>query len=262
MRPIKIAAFGDVVGESGVDLFTSKLGGFRKQNGIDLIVVNGENAEKANGISPETAKRLRLAGADVITSGNHLFRKKEILPFLDDEDFLLRPANYPSAVPGSGFIIVSTPLAKILVMNVMGCVFMDSLASPFETVEKILEENDGQYDLSVLDVHAEATSEKAAIARYFDGRIDAVFGTHTHVQTSDARVLPKGTGFITDLGMCGPTDSILGVEADGVIERFVTKMPVYFRQAPGPCALEGALFTLIPGEGCADVRSFRLKDLT
>lgn len=262
MRPIKIAAFGDIVSEAGARLFISKLGAFRKQNNADLVIVNGENAAKSNGIEPETAKRLRLAGADVITSGNHLFRKKEIIPFLDDVDYLLRPANFPSAVPGSGFTLVNTPLARILVMNVMGCVFMDALASPFETVEKILKENEGRFDLSVLDVHAEATSEKAAIARYFDGRIDAVFGTHTHVQTSDARVLPKGTGFITDLGMCGPTESILGVECESVIERFITKMPVYFKHAEGPCALEGAMFTLIPGEGCVDVKSFRLRDVT
>ena len=262
MRPVKIAAFGDIVSEAGVDLFTAKINAFRKQNGVDLVIVNGENAAKGNGIEPETAKRLRLAGADAITSGNHLFRKKEIVPFLDDVNYLLRPANYPSAVPGRGFTVIRTPIARVLVMNVMGCVYMDALASPFETIERILKENKGQFDLSVLDVHAEATSEKAALARYFDGRIDAVFGTHTHVQTSDARVLPKGTGFITDLGMCGPTDSILGVECEGVIERFVTKMPVYFRQASGACSLEGALFTLIPGEGCADVRSFRLRDLS
>ena len=260
MGSMNIAVFGDVVGEAGVEFFARRLNAFRKQYAPDMIIVNGENSAKGNGIDPVSAEALRLAGADVITGGNHTFKKKQIREFLDDNSYLIRPANYPAGTPGSGWVTVPTPLGRVLVMNVLGCVFMDALRSPFETVSEILDKNAGQFDIAVLDVHAEATSEKAALARYFDGKISVVFGTHTHVQTSDARVLPGGTGFVTDIGMCGPVDSILGVKPEGVIEKFVTKLPVYLEQAEGKCALEGAVFSVGDDGRCLSAETFRIEE--
>lgn len=260
MPALRVAAFGDVVGEAGVRFLEKRLPSFVRENAVDVVIVNGENACPHNGIDPDTARTLRNCGADVITSGNHVFRQNSIRDFLDESPYLIRPANYPDCVPGMGYTTVSTPQGRLLVINVLGCVYMEAMASPFDTVDAILKKSEGKYDLAVLDVHAEATSEKAALARYFDGRLDAVFGTHTHVQTSDARILTKKTGFITDLGMCGPKDSVLGVEPATIIEKFRTKLPVRFRFATGKSVLEGALLTLAPGVGCTEIKSFRIDE--
>lgn len=260
MSILRVAAFGDLVGEGGVRFFEKSLPRFRKDYRPDVVIVNGENSAKSNGIDPFTAQILRNCGVDVITSGNHVFRQYAIRSFLDDCSYLIRPANYPSCVPGMGYTTVDTHAGRLLVINVLGCAFMEPLASPFETVEAILKKEEGKYDLAMLDVHAEATSEKAALAHCFDGRIHGVFGTHTHVQTSDARILKKKTGFITDLGMCGPVDSILGVESEIILEKYRTKLPAVFRTAMGKCALEGAVFTLETGVGCTEVQAFRILE--
>ena len=230
---MKILALGDVVGNGGVEHLCSRLRRFKRENGIDLTVVNGENSAKGNGIDPYSAQALLDAGADVLTTGNHVFRINAFYDYLENERFVVRPLNFPSSAPGRGAVIVDLGMSRVLIMNVMGTVGLEPLGCPFEAVERALEENKGVYDVSVLDIHAEATSEKAAIARYFDGRINVVFGTHTHVQTADARTLPKGTGFITDLGMCGPKQSVLGVKPEQVIARFRTAMPTRFENPAG-----------------------------
>ena len=205
------------------------------------MIANGENASSGNGLSPFDAEMLLQCGVDVITSGNHIWKKNGIKARLDSNNKVLRPANYPSLCPGNGYTVMDSKGIRILVVNLMGTVYMEPLACPFDTLEGILRREEGNYDLSVIDFHAEATSEKLALAYEFDGRVTAVVGTHTHVQTADARVLPKGTAFITDLGMCGPVDGILGVRKEEVISKFRTKMPVRFAAASGSILLCGAI---------------------
>ena len=245
---MKILAIGDVVGQGGVDHLRSKLPAVKRLHGIDLTVVNGENSAKGNGISPDSAEQILMAGADVITTGNHVFKLRQIYDYLENSRYVIRPANYPPSAFGSGYTVVDTVKGRVLVINVLGTVTLEPLACPFDTVERILKREEGNYDIAVLDVHAEATSEKAALARYFDSRIQVVFGTHTHVQTADARILPKGTGFITDLGMCGPVDSVLGVRSDIIIDRLRTHMPRVFEYADGVCEATGAIFTVENGK--------------
>ena len=236
---------GDVVGPAAVDALSRRLWDLRKKYGADFVVTNGENAAVGNGLDTAGAKSLLFSGTDVITSGNHIWQKNELRGFLDESPQIVRPANYPASCPGAGYTIREDGAGyRYLVMNVQGNVFMEPLDDPFTAVERILEREAGRYDLSVLDIHAEATSEKYALARYFDGRVSIIFGTHTHVQTADAQVFPGGTGYITDLGMTGPDDSILGVRSDIIIEKFRTKLPVRFQFADGPITLHGALFTV------------------
>jgi metallophosphoesterase (TIGR00282 family) len=180
----------------------------------------------------------------VITTGNHVFRQRSIYPFLEECPYLLRPANYPAAAPGMGYGIYPTPAGRLLVINVLGVVYMESLASPFDTVDALLAKLEGKYDLAVMDVHAEATSEKIALARYFDGRLNAVFGTHTHVPTADMQILPKGTGYVTDLGMTGPRYSVLGIKPELSISKFRGDLYSPYRWADGPTKLEAVLFTI------------------
>ena len=251
---MKILALGDIVGPLGCSHVCKKLWGFRKANGISFVVANGENADEGNGISRDSASELLSRGVDVITGGNHIFRKKSVYDFLDMSNCMIRPANYPSACPGRGYTVVDADGYRALVINVQGTAFMDSLNCPFETVEKILERNGGEYDFSVLDIHAEATSEKLALAHCFDGRINIIFGTHTHVPTADCKVLPGGTGYITDLGMCGVQDGVLGVDPDIIIRWMKDKMPQRFSLMQGDPVASGALFDL-------DVSSGRIKSV-
>lgn len=244
---MKILALGDVTGDVGVDHLYKNLRRFKQSEGIDLTVVNAENSASGNGIDKNSAEGLFSAGADVLTSGNHVFRISAAHRFIDESPFIIRPANYPDECPGRGYLIYDCGRARVLIMNVLGTVYTEPLACPFETVENILKKEAGNYTLSFLDIHAEATSEKAAIARYFDGRITGVFGTHTHVQTADARILPKGTGFITDLGMCGPENSILGVKCDRVIDKMRLHLPRKFEYADGEASATGAIFTVENG---------------
>lgn len=245
---MKILALGDAVGPSSVDYLCERLHSFKRQNGIDLTVINGENSARNNGIDSISAEKLLEAGADVITTGNHAYKSFGAEKAFENNGFVIRPANFPDGCPGKGSTVVDFGHTRVLVMNVLGIVGMEPLACPFRTVETMLRENEGMYDISVLDIHAEATSEKAAVARYFDGRINVIFGTHTHVQTNDARILPKGSGFITDLGMCGPTESILGVCPDIIIEKLMYHMPKKFEVAAGQINASGAIFTVEGGK--------------
>ncbi len=239
---MNILCIGDIVGPDSVDFLINNLWKIRKEYGISLIVANGENADLGNGLLPDTAKTLLQSGIDVITSGNHIWQKSGIYAFLDDCPYVLRPANYPSANPGHGAVIVDADGYRVLVMNVQGLVYMDPLACPFATVDALLEAYKGQYDISVLDIHAEATSEKAALGHYFDGRIDMICGTHTHVQTADERILPGGSGFITDLGMCGVQNSALGVKYDPIIRRLRSGMPQRFELERGEITVNSVIF--------------------
>ena len=240
----KILCIGDVVGPGAVSYLQKKLHMFCSANAIDLTVCNCENAAAGNGVDPASAQELLAAGADVLTSGNHIWKRHEIREYLEANDRILRPANYPASCPGNGYTFVDIDGWRYLILNVMGVVYLDPLESPFFCLERILEREKGKYDFAVLDVHAEATSEKIALARYFDGRIHIVVGTHTHVPTDDARVLRGGTGCITDLGMTGPTESILGVREDCIFQKMTTHMPVRFVLADEPITANGAVFTL------------------
>ena len=239
---MRILALGDVVGAAAIEHLGRHLWSIRNRERIDFVVANGENASEIKGLSLADAKMLLGTGIDLLTLGNHAFGKRDLYVFLDQSPSIIRPANFPPASPGSGYAVVTVDGVRILCINVQGRVYLDPLASPFETVDRILEREKGAYDLSVMDIHAEATSEKLAIAHYFDGRVDLMFGTHTHVPTADARILPGGSAYVTDLGMCGPTDSILGTDKDAVISRFTTLMPTRFTVAKGDVEAQGVIF--------------------
>ena len=241
---MKILAVGDVTGEIGVTHLENTLRRFKQTNNIDFTIVNAENSAKFNGLDCHSAERIFSAGADVLTSGNHVFRIAPAHEYIEESRFVLRPANYPEECSGRGHLIYDFGMERILVINVLGTTYMEPLACPFKTVEDILKKEKGNYTLSFIDVHAEATSEKAAIARYFDGQVTGVFGTHTHVQTADARILPQGTGFITDIGMCGPENSILGVKCDRVIDKMRLHLPRKFEYADGETSATGVIFTV------------------
>ena len=239
---IRLLAIGDVVGKSGSEYIRKNLWNLRKKYMADIVIANGENSAQGNGITKDSAENLFLSGTDIITTGNHVYRRAEVYTFLDDNGKVLRPANYPGSCYGFGHGIYTLCGKRVLVMNIMGNVYMDNLACPFETAEKILEKEKGNYDFSVCDIHAEATSEKIAFAKYFDGKINIVFGTHTHVQTNDAQILPLGTGYITDIGMTGPYNSVLGIKNELVIKMFTKKLPTKFEQSEDKAFLSGALF--------------------
>jgi hypothetical protein len=203
---------------------------------VDFCIVNGENVADGAGITPKLAERLLAAGADVVTLGNHVWRREGIGPYLERSDRVIRPANLGAATPGRGLAVVG----EVAVINLLGALFLSPAAAPFEVIDGLVEEARRAARVVVVDFHAEATSEKIALARWLDGRVTAVIGTHTHVQTNDARVLPGGTAALTDAGMTGPHDSVIGVEADLAIQRMRTGMPVRFRPAEGGVRIEGA----------------------
>ncbi len=253
---MRILALGDVVGHVAIDYLADKLWAFRSKEKIDFCVANGENATEIRGISAADAEALLGTGVDLITLGNHAFGMKDIYSYLDaNEHSIIRPANYPTDAPGVGYTICDVNGWRVLCINVSGRVYLDPLASPFDTVDRILDREDGRYDVALLDIHAEATSEKLALGRYFDGRIQVLFGTHTHVPTADEQILPHGSGYITDLGMCGPVDGILGTDLDAVIHRFRTLMPTRFSVASGDVKAQGVIFDV--DEGAKTVRSVR-----
>ena len=245
---IKILAIGDIVGRESVEKVCRAVNGIRNQNDIDFTVANGENAADGNGLDQSTAETLLGCGIDVLTSGNHIWQKKRMAEYIDSNPYIVRPANYPAGTPGRGYTIYDSFGLRVLVMNVLGTTFMEPLSSPFDAIDEILGETKGTYDVSVLDIHAEATAEKLALANYFDGRINVIFGTHTHVQTADTRIFPNGTGYLTDLGMCGCVNSVLGVSVDKVIQKFRTRMPVQFENPSGDTEMNGAIFTLEKGK--------------
>ena len=241
---MRILALGDVVSDYGCSFIRSKLPGIKRFFDIDLCVLNGENSAPGNGITPESADYLISSGIDVITTGNHCFRRKEIYSYMDDHDFILRPCNYPDSSPGRGVVVYDMGRVQVGIINLMGTMFMEPLENPFFSVEKALKTIDG-CKIIIVDFHAEATSEKVAMAHYLDGRVSAVFGTHTHVQTADERILENGTGFITDLGMCGVVNSVIGVKASLAIEKFTKQMPVRFdSENKGIRMINGCVFDI------------------
>ena len=249
---MKILFIGDVVGKPGRQALAAFLRKVQEAHGIDLTVANGENAAGGFGITPETAADLLRLGVDVITSGNHIWDKKEVLGYIPKESRLLRPLNYPPGAPGYGSIVVTAREGtKVAVLNASGRVFMNDFDCPFRTTLAEIEALAGEARVRVVDFHAEATSEKIAFGRFLDGRVSAVVGTHTHVQTADERVLPGGTAYISDLGMTGPSESVIGVEADIVVRKFLTGMPERFETAKGLPQLQGAVVAIDPGSGIA-----------
>ena len=243
---------GDVVGRPGRDAVETLLPRLRAELEVDFCIVNGENVADGVGITPRLADRLLAAGADAITLGNHTWRRIEIAPYLGGSDRVVRPANFASDAPGRGVTIVAAADGtKVAVVNVLGSLFLDPARSMWELIDTLVDEARATTPTVFVDVHAEATSEKVALAHHLDGRATAVLGTHTHVQTSDARVLPGGTAALTDVGMTGPHDSVIGVKAELAIRRMRTGMPVRFETADGGVRLEGALVTSDPASGRA-----------
>lgn len=244
---MKILAIGDIVGGIAIDYLAKNLNKFARENKVDFIIANGENASEIKGLSRKDAEAIFNAGVDFITLGNHAFGKRDIYSFLDENEHrIIRPANYPASAPGSGYSIVRIDGYKVLILNVLGTMFMTPLNSPFEVIDTALERERGNFDFAILDIHAEATSEKQAIARYFDGRISIMFGTHTHVQTADEGTLPLGSAYITDIGMAGPMNSILGTKVETIIDRFIMQTPQYFTVADGGVKVHGAIFDINP----------------
>ena len=247
---LKILAVGDVTSPRGIDHLERNLWRVRRENKIDLCIVNGENASFITGISPELAERLLKSGADVITGGNHTLRNTRTFTYLDDEAAILRPINFGDSAVGHGSVIVDAAGYRVLVISALGNVHVEpNLDSPFTYIDRVLREEEGRYDLAVLDIHAEATGEKLAVAHAYDGRINVIFGTHTHVPTADEQILPRGTGYITDVGMCGESGGILGMDAEVVVSRMRTHLSHKFKAAEGEPFANGAIFTLDPSTG-------------
>jgi 2',3'-cyclic-nucleotide 2'-phosphodiesterase len=231
-----------VNGRPGRTAVEQLLPGLREEQRIDFCVVNGENAADGLGITPKIANELLEFGADVITLGNHTWRRREILPYLSGAERVIRPANYAKGAPGRGLAVAaSADGTKVAVINLLGSLYLEPVVSPFEIVDGLVEEARRQTPVVIVDFHAEATSEKVAMARWLDGKVTAVFGTHTHIQTNDARVQPGGTAAVTDAGMTGPHDSVIGVVAELAIERMRTGIPIPFATADGDVRLEGVV---------------------
>ncbi|MBR3446348.1 MAG: TIGR00282 family metallophosphoesterase [Oscillospiraceae bacterium] len=237
---MRILMFGDVVGEAGCECFCRQAPKLKREYGADLIVVNGENSAKGNGITPQSADMLFSGGADVITTGNHCFRRKCDRIFSNER--ILRPANYPDGAPGSGVCVLDCGPCSVAVINLMGTAFLDALDNPFTVIDRLLAVNEAR--ITLLDFHAEATSEKRAMGWYLSGRVSAVIGTHTHVQTADEEILDGKTGYLTDVGMVGGERSVLGVKPELAIEKQRFKRPVQFEEAEAPCILNAVFLEI------------------
>ena len=256
---LHILALGDIVGTRAIERLKTSLWQKRKELNVDFVVANGENATDIHGLGVRDAKAILDSGVDLITLGNHTYTMRDLHAFLDSNpNDIIRPANYPPAAPGCGYTIRDICGWRALCINVNGTTFMEPLDSPFEAVERILARERGNYDLSLLDVHAEATSEKLAMAHAFDGRIDIIFGTHTHVPTADECILPRGTAYITDLGMTGPVHSILGTKIEAVLTKMRHHLPAHFTVADGDIAVHSALFAWDPAsKTCTSVKRIK-----
>lgn len=241
---MKIMLVGDVVGRPGRQAFLKYTAALREKENIDIVIVNGENAAGGRGLTKKALDELYHGGADIVTSGNHIWDKRDVLEIIDREPFLIRPANYPADPPGRGFAVYPFRAKNIGVANLLGRVFMPELDCPFQKAEEIMSRLKKECDIIIFDFHAEATSEKMALAWQLDGRATAVVGTHTHVQTADERLLPKGTAYISDLGMVGARDSILGVKPDIILQKFHTALPVRFDLATGPSIYSAAVIDI------------------
>ncbi|WP_432823436.1 TIGR00282 family metallophosphoesterase [Trichloromonas sp.] len=242
---MKILFIGDVVGRPGRVALASRLDRLVDRNNIDLVVVNGENAAAGFGLTADLAREFYDLGVDVLTSGNHIWDKREIYDYLDSQKRLLRPANYPAGLPGRGHGVFSTSAGiKVGIINLEGRVFMNNLECPFRTADALVDELRQQTPVILVDFHAEATSEKAALGCYLDGRVSALVGTHTHVQTADERILPSGTAYITDVGMTGSRDSVIGIRKELAVEKFLSLLPVRFEVAKKDATVCGVVLTI------------------
>lgn len=256
---MKLLMFGDVVGEVGTACFRQHAPRLKREYAADLIVVNGENSAKGNGITPQSAEQLFAGGADVITTGNHCFRRR--CDALYEDTRVLRPANYPEGAPGSGVCVLDCGAYAFAVINLMGTAFMDALDNPFTVIDRLLTEIDTPNIL--LDFHAEATSEKRAMGWYLTGRVSAVIGTHTHVQTADDEILEGKTGYLTDAGMVGAARSVLGIRTEQAIEKQRFHRPVQFTEAPPPCILNAVCLNIDSKSGiCTKIERIFIKDST
>ncbi len=239
---LTILFLGDIVGEPGRSAVIARLPEWKQAWGLDFAIVNGENAAAGRGITPRLTIDLLRAGVSVVTTGDHIWDQKEIVSYIDTEPRLLRPINYPAGAPGTGTIVLETPKGKVGVINVQARTFMQPiLENPFPMLDAVVEQMRAETRVIVVDVHGETTSEKIAIGRYLDGRVSAVLGTHTHVQTADEQIFPGGTAFLCDAGMCGPSESILGRAIEPIVGRFISNLPAAFPVAQGPVRLHGAL---------------------
>ena len=250
---LRCLVIGDIIGKPGRLAVVGSLAGMRAELDLDLVIVNGENLAAGAGLTPSLAEELFANGVDVITSGNHIWDKREIYDYLDSGRPVLRPLNYPDDAPGRGWLLHTLPDGdRVAVVNVMGRVFMNQLDSPFTAMDSLLDEAaEPLPPLRIVDFHCEITSEKNAMGWYLDGRVSAVVGTHTHVPTADARVLPKGTAYISDIGMTGPRDSVIGFSLETVLPRFLTHLPTRFAVADGPVSFNAVLVEAERGSGRA-----------
>lgn len=250
---MKVLFIGDIVGKPGRKAVKDGLPGLISKLKIDFVIANAENAAAGFGITKSIGEELLSLGIDILTSGNHIWDKKEAVSYISKENRLLRPANYPSDVPGAGSIVMNTSAGeKIAVLNLSGRVFMSALDCPFQIAKRELSVLKEQTSVIIVDFHAEATSEKSAIGWFLDGEVSAIVGTHTHVQTADEKILPKGTAFITDVGMTGPVDSVIGVEKEQIINKFLTQIPVRFETAKGEALLSCVLLDINSRTGIAN----------
>ncbi len=240
---MKFLILGDIVGRKTVEYLQKNLWSLRKAWGVDAVIANGENATDIMGLSAEDAKALFDSGVDVLTGGNHTLHNRSLYPMLEDDRRVLRPLNLPAAAPGTGETVVDVNGYRVLVLNLVGMVHMEHSGNFFEAADRALTRYAGKYDYCIVDLHAEATAEKQALGYYLDGRVTAVVGTHTHVQTADACILPRGTAYITDLGMCGPVGGILGTDREVILRRLTTGTPQKFTVASGEIVLHGILVT-------------------
>jgi len=242
---MKILFLGDIVGRPGRDIVGEILPDYRKNNDIDFVIANGENAAGGSGVTPKVAEQLFKSGIDVMTSGDHIWKRREIYDYLNRTDKLIRPANYPRGVPGQGATLVDTKKGiKVAVVNLVGRVFMEAVECPFIRVKEEIERLSAETPVIIVDLHAEATSEKVAMGWFLEGVVSAVIGTHTHIQTADEKVLPKGTAYITDCGMTGPYDSVIGRKKEQIIERFVTQLPTRFEMATDDVQMHGVIIDI------------------
>ena len=256
---MKILFVGDIVGSPGRKAVRELIPQIKKKEKIDFVIVNAENAAGGSGLTPRLAEELFSYGVNVLTSGDHIWKKKEIVETLDEEKRLLRPANYPAGAPGSGWGVYSLKnKLKIGVINLVGRVFMEAVECPFRVARDIIEEIKKETPIILVDIHAEATSEKIALAWYLDGMVSTVLGTHTHVQTADERIYPKGTAYLTDVGMTGPHDSVIGRKVEQILTRFITQLPARFEMAEENVQLNGAIVTIDENTGKAtDIKRVR-----
>ena len=250
---MKIFCIGDVVGKAGCQMLTDSLKGLIQEYGIDFTIVNGENAAGGVGLTPRIAEQIFRAGADLITLGDHTWDRQELVPYLEEEENIIRPANFPEGTPGHGWRILKTGSGtRIGVINLLGRTFMRyNVDCPFRALNKAVDQIRGETPVIIVDFHAETTSEKVALGHFSDGKVSAIVGTHTHIQTADEKILPQGTAYITDLGMTGPYDSVIGQNKHKIIERFFTSRPVRFEVAQDDPCLHGAVIEVDPQTGKA-----------